>query len=130
MAVTKSWEHHIRADIAQVVAARRRDRRVRGLWLLATSLAAAAGLALVFFARTQDFPEEQARLDRGDLLNLNTSPGAERLLPFLAFLRDTGERQTAAERLADYIHRSGPLPNVGALARLRRSEVKSADVDA
>jgi cell division protein FtsW (lipid II flippase)/cell division protein FtsI/penicillin-binding protein 2 len=110
MAVTKSWEHQVRADIAQVVAARRKDRRVRGFWLLATSLAAAAGLALVFFAKTQDFPDEQARLNRGDLLNLNAAPDAQRLLPF--FARD-------AERVADYLHGAGPLPNVGALAHLR-----------
>jgi len=127
MAVTKSWEQQVRTDIAQVVAARRKDRRVRGLWLLATSLAAAAGLALVFFAKTQDFPEEQARLDRGELLNLNTAPDAQRLLPFLAISRDQGERQLAAEKMADFLRRSEPLPNVGALARLRvtRSELES-----
>ncbi|MGA3025017.1 MAG: FtsW/RodA/SpoVE family cell cycle protein [Bryobacteraceae bacterium] len=127
MAVTKSWEQQVRADIAQVVAARRKDRRVRGFWLLATSLAAAAGLALVFFAKTQDFPDQQARLNRGELLNLNTEPDAQRLLPFLADWRDAEERQLAAEKVADFLHGSGPLPNVGALARLRmtRNELES-----
>jgi cell division protein FtsI/penicillin-binding protein 2/cell division protein FtsW (lipid II flippase) len=112
MALTKSWEHQVRTDIAQVVTARRKDRRVRGFWLLAASLMAAAGLALVFFAKTQDFPDEQARLDRGELLNLNTKPDAQRLLPFMA-------SPAQADSVAEYLKRSEPLPNVGALARIR-----------
>ncbi len=119
MAVTKSWEQQVRTDIAHVVAARRKDRRVRGFWLLVTSLAAAAGLALVFFAKTQDFADEQARLDRGELLNLNAAPDASRLLPYLTDWRDANERQAVAEKVADFLQRSGPLPNVGALTRLR-----------
>jgi cell division protein FtsI/penicillin-binding protein 2/cell division protein FtsW (lipid II flippase) len=112
MALTKSWEHQVRTDIAQVVTARRKDRRVRGFWLLSASLMAAAGLALVFFAKTQDFSDEQARLDRGELLNLNTAPDAQRVLPFV-----TSTAQ--AESIGEYLRRSGSLPNVGALARIR-----------
>ena len=112
MAVTKSWEHQVHTDIAQVVAARRKDRRVRGFWLLITSIAAAAGLALVFYAKTQDFADEQTRLDRGELLNINTTPDAARLLPFL------GDADRS-EKAADFLRHSGALPNVGALAHVR-----------
>ncbi len=119
MAVTRSWEHKVALDIAHVETAGLEEGRLGFRWLIATSLMAACGLALVYATKTQDFANEQAQLDRGELLNLNASPDASQLLPFLEVYRDPSERQAVAETLADYIQQHRPLPNVGALARLK-----------
>ena len=49
-----------------------------------------AGLAMVLFAKTANFRDSQARLDRGELLNLNTARDPETLLPFLQLLGGAG----------------------------------------
>ncbi len=66
--------------------------------------------------------EQTARLSRGELLNLNASPAADQIAPFLANFRDPEERALAAQRVRDALLNAGPLPNVGALSRLRVSQ--------
>jgi cell division protein FtsI/penicillin-binding protein 2/cell division protein FtsW (lipid II flippase) len=119
MVVTRSWEHTqaVRLGIGETHVPRERRREM--FWLLGASLAIAAGLALVVLAKTEDFSEQQAKLDRGELLNLNAVTGEEQLLPFLQVFTNSAERDRAAEKIWTYLQDHRPLPNVGALARLR-----------
>ncbi len=115
MAVTRSWELRVitPAEVAQ------RTRSLDALWLLAASALVAAGLALAFRAKTENFADTQAKLDRGELLDLNQDRRPAQLLPFLLVFKDPGELQMVAEQISDFLQRSGPIHNVGALARLR-----------
>ncbi len=124
MTVTKSWEHAAAPrEWPQQRAAR--GRVAEAAWLAVSSLLVAAGLVLVYFAKAQSFADTQARLARGDLLNLGaeSSPGA--IIPFLNVFSDASERAAAAEKVSQYIEAHRPLPNVGSLARIHvsRSEV-------
>jgi cell division protein FtsW (lipid II flippase)/cell division protein FtsI/penicillin-binding protein 2 len=79
-----------------------------------------AGLLVVYSAKTREFPALSGALARGELLDLNRVSKPEQLLPFLqVFQQDDGEREMVANRVFDYLEMHGPLPNVGALARLR-----------
>jgi cell division protein FtsW (lipid II flippase)/cell division protein FtsI/penicillin-binding protein 2 len=125
MPVTRSWEAPISALSLKTLAPPVPAERKRELWwLLAASLVVAAGLAIVYFAKTQDFPAETQGIAQGGLLNLNAVTSANQLLPYLALIPDPGQRAEAAEKLFDYIQRARPLPNVGALAHLRRSKTQ------
>lgn len=121
MAVTRSWEARANlrpgAEKPPVPPERRSELR----WLLVASLLVVGGLAHVFFAKTQDFAQLQARLDRGELVNLNAVREPEDLLPYLQIISDEGQRVEAARRIVAAVESSRPLPNVGALARLRSS---------
>ena len=119
MAVTRSWDEKELAPPVLPRAQQPAPVRPRGLaWLCASSLLVCAGLALVFFARTQNFAEMQSRLDRGDLLQLNTVSSSDRLLPFLRFFPDPAARTQAAEKLLAFLQTRRPLHNVGSLSRL------------
>ena len=119
MAVTKSWESKVLATGARAGAAPGRVGWREFLWLACSSLLVAAGLLLVYSAKTQSFPESSAALARGDLLDLNRVSRPEQLLPFLQVFQDEAERRQVANKMFDYLSSHGPLPNVGALARLR-----------
>src|SRR5216684_2637085 len=112
MAVTKSWEltQEVRFGLHETPLPRERRREM--FWLLGASLVVAAGLALVLLAKTEDFAEQQTRLDRGELLQLNAVTDRQQLVPFLRVYADP-------ERVWSYLQGHRPLPNVGALARLR-----------
>jgi cell division protein FtsI/penicillin-binding protein 2/cell division protein FtsW (lipid II flippase) len=88
--------------------------------MLGASLFVAAGLGLVFAAKTYDFPSASERLARGELLNLNAAASPAAIEPFLNTFSDASERRAAAERLFAFLERARPLPNAGALARVRR----------
>src|SRR5262245_43411709 len=119
MAITKSWElsQSVRFGPRDIPVPRERRREM--FWMLGASLVVAAGLALVVLAKTEDFAGQRARLDRGELLDLNTVTGPEQLFPFLQVYSDQAERATVAENIWHYLRSHRPLPNVGALARLR-----------
>ncbi|PWU07615.1 MAG: hypothetical protein C5B51_09775, partial [Terriglobia bacterium] len=88
--------------------------RVRELvWIVAASVLVAAGLFLVYRAKTRDFAAA------GRLLNLNGISAREQLLPVLGMVPDTRQRQDAARRI---YYLSGGLPNVGAVARILTPE--------
>ena len=124
MAVTRSWETKVLDQPAAAGKGARRTKRRALLGLAGASVMVAAGLALVFLAKTQNFGELQQQLDRGDLLNLNTVADADQLLPFLQVFSDPAERQLAAEKMYGYLQTHHPLPNVGALARIRVSQTE------
>jgi cell division protein FtsI/penicillin-binding protein 2/cell division protein FtsW (lipid II flippase) len=94
-------------------------------WLAGASVLVVGGLAFVYAAKTQNFPDVSERLRHGDLLNLNTVSSAGQLLPFLDVIQDQAEREADADKLfaflraAQSLHK--PLPNVGTLARLRQN---------
>jgi cell division protein FtsI/penicillin-binding protein 2/cell division protein FtsW (lipid II flippase) len=92
--------------------------RAPAIWLLAASSVVACGLAFVFIAKTQNFPDVSERLRHGDMLNLNTVSSPDQLLPFLEIFQDRDRRAAAAEKTFAYAIAARPLRNVGALARL------------
>ncbi len=119
MAVTKSWESKVLVTGAKAGAASGRVGWREFIWLALSSLLVAAGLLMVYSAKTQGFPESVAALGRGDLLDLNQVSKPEQLLPFLQVFQDETQRETVANKMFDYLSSHRPLPNVGALARLR-----------
>src|SRR6476646_9504280 len=119
MAVTKSWELTQPAPLGRQPNPVPRERRKEMTWLLGASLLVAGGLALVLLAKTEDFADQRARLARGEILDLNTVTSQEQLLPFLQVFANAEQRGQAAETVWSYIGTHQPLPNVGALARLR-----------
>lgn len=108
MAVTKSWEQLSTSSLGTFTVPVPRERRRELWWLLASSLLVAASLIMVCLAKTQNFPELQAKLDRGELINLSTITSDEQLPPVL--------RGSWA-----YLQAHKPLPNVGALARVQQA---------
>jgi cell division protein FtsI/penicillin-binding protein 2/cell division protein FtsW (lipid II flippase) len=127
MAVTKSWEQRA---IVQIGSFERRvppERRRELPWLAGASLTVCAGLALVFLAKTANFHDLSARLERNELLNLNRVRESEDAIPFLQSFSDPAERELTADKLVEYLEKHRPLPNVGSLARLRlsRQEIES-----
>src|SRR4051812_537746 len=103
MPVTRSWaEKEVAAPVIRSRAPA--PRRSRGLlWLIASSILVNAGLLLVFLAKTQNFAEIQARLDRGDLLNLNAVSSRDQLLLLLRFFPDPAERARVADKTFKFL---------------------------
>lgn len=118
MAVTKSWESNVLATGARAGALPGRVGWREFAWLALSSLLVAAGLLMVYSAKTQSFPELSAALAHGDLLNLNQVTKPEQLLPFLQVFQDDAQREAVAKKMFDYLSTHRPIPNVGALARL------------
>jgi cell division protein FtsI/penicillin-binding protein 2/cell division protein FtsW (lipid II flippase) len=90
-------------------------------WLAGASVVVASGLAFVYAAKTQNFPDVSEGLRHGDLLNLNAVSSAEQLAPFLDVIQDKPEREADAEKLFTFLRAAHPLRNVGTLARLRQN---------
>src|SRR5437868_3157189 len=118
MAVTKSWEQRVVVTLDRAKEPPPEERRRELPWLIGASAIALCGLLMAAFAKTQNFPDLEARLGRGELLDLNAIQSSEQLLPFLAVFPSEA-RQAAADKVWDALERSRPLPNVGALARIR-----------
>jgi cell division protein FtsI/penicillin-binding protein 2/cell division protein FtsW (lipid II flippase) len=85
---------------------------VESFWLIAASFFVAAGLAMVFAAKTQDFASLEAKLAHGGLVNLNAVQSPDDLIPVLKSREDT------APRVFEAIERHRPLRNTGVLARV------------
>jgi cell division protein FtsW (lipid II flippase)/cell division protein FtsI/penicillin-binding protein 2 len=119
LAVTKSWESNVLVAGTKGARAAGRVGWREFAWLAASSLMVAVGLLLVYSAKTQSFPELSAALARGDLLDLNRVSAPGQLMPFLLAFQDETQREQVASKMFDYLSVHRPLPNVGALARLR-----------
>ncbi len=63
----------------------------------------ACGLALVYTAKTQDFPALQQRIDSGDLVDINSVKSANDLMNALFVFNDAGERAYAADRIIRFL---------------------------
>lgn len=120
MAITRSSETAVEVRVREQKL--RLPERNRELPFLAgASLLVMSGLALVYTGKTQSFAPDQVRLNHGELLNLNANPDAEHIAPFLVNFHDDQDRSAAAQRVRTLLVNSGPIPNVGALAKLRVS---------
>jgi cell division protein FtsW (lipid II flippase)/cell division protein FtsI/penicillin-binding protein 2 len=121
MAVTRS---------TPAARARRRikvESTARGLLLLVcASVTASAGLFLTYKAATSGFAETATRIEKKEILNLNSLKTPEEILPLLGYITSDADKRFAATRLYDYL--SGKdredgvprvMPGVGALALLR-----------
>ncbi len=127
MATTKSWERNLATKAPSWRQPPVTERRREFWWLLGATLLVSAGLLLVFQAKTQDFAEEQAKLDRGEIVNLNAITAPAQLAPALLGFADSRERETAAQDTWLFLKQHQPLPNVGALARLRVPRTELGD---
>src|SRR4051794_14991619 len=114
MAVTKSWE---KPDSQQLGASLPNERRREFWWLVASSLIVAAGLLMVCVAMGQNFADLTGRMERGEILNLNSVSEADELLPSLHVFPAPEDRRVVADRIWGYLQSHRPLPNVGALAK-------------
>lgn len=123
MAVTRSWEANVLALESKVGAEHGRIGWRQFRWLVAASVIVSAGLAQVYFAKAHNFSDLSARLDRNELLDLNTVTKPDQLLPFLQIFPSDSERTMAAAKTFEFLAARHPIRNVGALARL--SEAKS-----
>ena len=112
MAVTKSWTEAGAAPVAIAAGPRTKPPSDIG-WLLCASLLVAAGLGMVYAAKSQGFAAAAARLREGGLVNLNTVSDPEQLAPLFESAPDRSE---LARNLFDAVVASRPLKNVGAVA--------------
>jgi hypothetical protein len=119
LAVTKSWESKVLATGTRAGAAPGRIGWREYAWLAGASVIVGVGLLLVYSAKTREFPALSEALARGELLDLNQVSKPEQLLPFFEVFADEDEREAVASKVFDYLASHRPLPNVGALARLR-----------
>jgi cell division protein FtsI/penicillin-binding protein 2/cell division protein FtsW (lipid II flippase) len=113
VAVTKSWTS---AGATPVVIRDRAKKKPRSevLWLIGASLLVAAGLGMVYAAKSADLASADDRLRHGGLVNVNAVGSAEELLPAVASLPD---RTQLADDLFRAIEAGRPVKNLGALAR-------------
>src|SRR5580700_5551878 len=119
MALTRSWEER-RPSFAAAASTSKTPREPGVLWLAGASLLVACGLAFVYIAKTQNFPDVSERLRHGDMLDLSSVSAADQLRPYLDVFQDGGEREAAAEKTFAFLSAARPLRNVGTLARLRQ----------
>jgi hypothetical protein len=80
--------------------------------LAGASVLVVCGLAFVYTAKTQNFPDVSERLRHGGLVNLNAVSSVEQLTPSL----DAAD----AEKVLAFLRTARPLRNVGTFSRLRR----------
>ncbi len=115
MAVTRSSAAE-RAPLQQSLGSSASWRIRELVWIVTASLLVAAGLYLVYRAKTSEFPNVEQGLTAKKLLDLNNLSTREDLLPFLTMIPDARQRTEAARRI---YYLSGGLSNVGAVARDR-----------
>ena len=111
MAVTRSWSAP-GAGAAVARPGKSPAPRSAIAWLGGASLLIAAGMALVYAAKIE-------RLRGPAPIDLNAVSDPSQLQPLFEFLPDRAERAAVAQETFDFLMRSRPLHNVGALARLR-----------
>jgi cell division protein FtsW (lipid II flippase) len=93
--------------------------RGREAALLALSAAVILlAIVLTWLAIVKPFPDLEARLGRGEIVNLNAVSRAGDLLPLLSFLANPQERSFVADRIRERIS-AGAMDNVGEIGRLR-----------
>ncbi len=110
MAVTRSWA----AKPAFLAAQNTPAARGGLVAMIGASLLVAGGLLLAYAGKSLNLAAEHP-------VNLNTVASSDELLPLLESIPDRARRERVADAMLDYIQRKRPLPNVGALAPLRRS---------
>lgn len=94
-------------------------RTIELVGLLAASMAFAAGVCLVYLAKTHDIAAQQAAI-----LNLNSVAGPQQLMPYLAPIAAPSDQEFIADKMFDLRRRGETLSNVGAIARIRVTEAE------
>ena len=82
-------------------------------WLALSSVLVAAGLLMVYSAKTQSFPESSAALARGELLDLNQVSKPDQLLPFLQVFQDETNANKSRPKCSITCQRTGRFPMSG-----------------
>jgi cell division protein FtsW (lipid II flippase) len=114
---------HRAARLAGDPAAHRRGREAA---LLAVSgVAVVFAIVLTWLTVSRPLADLDARIARGEIVNLNTVSSSGELTPLLAFLPSAQERVFVADRIRQRLAEA-PAQNVGELGRLR---VAAAEVD-
>ena len=67
----------------------------------------------MWFAKAAQLPSADETVD------LNSVSSAQELIPYLGSFSDSTGREEAAQKIFEYVEAHRPLPNVGALARIR-----------
>ena len=80
-------------------------------------------MLLVYLAKTQNFQQEEQQLQHGEIVNINAAHQPGELLPALNSMA-ADKQAEIAEQLFAFIQLHKPLPNIGALSRLRAAEGK------
>ncbi|MGO9256573.1 MAG: FtsW/RodA/SpoVE family cell cycle protein [Bryobacteraceae bacterium] len=119
MAVTRSWTGAGALPTVVSIAQARKAERGGIAWLAAASLLVAAGLVMVYAAKSQSFPAAQ-------LIDVNRVASPEELLPALEVVPDRAERENAAQSMFEFLERARPVRNIGALSALRRRGASGA----
>jgi len=112
------------ADLIAGLPGEGRREREAGLLALSGGVVALA-MVLTWLTVSRPLADVEARLARGEVLNLNTVASSGDLLPFLAFLPSAQERAFVADRIHQRLAAT-PAGNVGELGRLR---VGAAEID-
>ncbi|MBV9303168.1 MAG: FtsW/RodA/SpoVE family cell cycle protein [Acidobacteriaceae bacterium] len=118
-----------RAEIVNRVEERRiaertawaRSRTAELLWMLAASTVTAAGLALMYLAKTHDIAEVENKT-----LNLNRLGAPEQLTPYLRMIAAPADQEFAANHIYNLKRHGEEFGNVGAIARIRVTETEIA----
>ena len=120
LAVTKSWESKVLVDRRQGRDGGWKGGVARVRMAGGDVGAGGRGIAAGLFGEDARVSRRlSAALARGELLDLNQVSKPEQLLPFLQVFPDEAEREAVGGKVFDYLAAHRPLPNVGALARLR-----------
>src|SRR5690242_5687916 len=98
MAVTRSTRAE-RTELRRVPGGRAAWRVRELIWTVGAAVLIAAGLSLVYRAKTQDFAEIEQGLASKKLLNLNALGAREELLPALSVVPGQRAREEAARRI-------------------------------
>jgi cell division protein FtsI/penicillin-binding protein 2/cell division protein FtsW (lipid II flippase) len=123
MAITKTWENGETLELLLQEETRASGRRKEFIFLCGASLLALCGLLLVYLAKARSTGGEQQQGEHGSIVNINAVRHPAELIPALNSTVP-GKQAETAEQLFEFIQHHWPLPNVGALSRLRDVEGK------
>ena len=107
--------------VAEKRARRTAFRGIELVCLLLASLLVAAGLCLVFLAKTRSAEES-----RKTTVNLNELTGPQQLIPYLGMVSASSDQYFIANRIYNLKRHGEQFNNVGAIARLRVTEAELA----
>ncbi|MDQ6705277.1 MAG: FtsW/RodA/SpoVE family cell cycle protein, partial [Acidobacteriota bacterium] len=94
-------------------------RNAELILLIAASLVVAAGLRLVYLAKTHDLALEQS-----STLDLNELTGPQQLIPYLTSITAPTDQDYIAKRVYELKRHGAMFTNVGAMARMRATEAE------
>ncbi|MBV9225194.1 MAG: FtsW/RodA/SpoVE family cell cycle protein, partial [Acidobacteriaceae bacterium] len=112
---------HAQEQVLAEKRVRAASRNTELIFLILASVLVAAGLYLVFSAKTRNLGEVQKAT-----LNLNELTGPQQLVPLLGIIPSSAEQYFIANRIYNLKRRGEQFSNVGAIAKLRVTETELA----